>query len=96
MKMKPDYAFPTRVVGSVDLLGRIWNCWTETLITRDYGYITHAMELSENGHTPVRTLCGFRWTGETGMVNLRDDPDWRPGCRRCLKILLKRGILVQS
>lgn len=82
-----------RAVGSNELLGRIWNCWTQNLISRDYGYITHAMELTESGHAPSHTLCGIRWTGETGMVNLRDDPQWQPGCKKCLKALVRRGIL---
>jgi hypothetical protein len=84
-----------RAVGSVELLGRIWNCWTRNMI-RDggnWGYITHAMELSKSGHAPERTLCGIKWTGETGMVTLKDEPLWQPGCVKCLRVLVKRGIL---
>lgn len=83
-------------VGSPKLLGRIWNCWTQNVIRDggDWSYITHAMELTESGHAPERTLCGIKWTGETGMVTLKDDPGWQPACKKCLRVLVKRGILV--
>ena len=85
-----------RAVGSSELLGRIWNCWTASARGNRWGgfdHTTHAMELTKSGHAPDRTLCGIRWTGETGMVTLKDDPAWQPGCNNCLKQLIKRGIL---
>lgn len=79
-------------VGISELLGRIWNCWTTNLISIHYGYITHAMEETPEGRAPERTLCGVRWN-ETGLVNMRDDKWWEPGCRKCRRILMRRGLL---
>lgn len=70
----------------------IINCWTHNYNRNIDGYITHAYdESSEQFRSKNRAICGVQ-VADSGWVALGED-GWKPGCLRCRKILIGRGLL---
>lgn len=69
---------------------RIWNGWSNNYLPREDGYIIHMFE--EGVTTPGRSLCGVRLQ-DSGLLNLNEV---EPGCYKCRRILIKRGLLSST
>jgi len=68
----------------------MWNTWAMTPADRD-GWITHVFEEGTDRAKAGRAICGAP-SAVGGGVNMEYD-DYRPGCIRCCKSLIKAGLL---
>ncbi len=63
--------------------------------SRDMGVITHDFdEFSKQYRLNDKALCGVQ-IHDTGLVALGED-GWKPGCKMCIGILRKRGLLPNT
>lgn len=63
-----------------------WLAWSTNYISAEGGHITHAQVMEEAGN---KTLCGVR-VAEGSLTIIPQET--LPGCKKCLRILQKRGV----
>lgn len=75
-------------------MATFWNCWVRYYPHLD-GCTVHVVEDDTVAAARERAICGTRVT-EFGGVQLGTEGFNEPGCKRCAKILTRKGILPIS